>query len=209
MIKMMYDISMNISNNVQVYKNKENKKPHFTQVANFTEQGVYETEMTMNLHTGTHIDFPLHILDKGDTSSSLDLLRLFGEAIVIDLSNSQDDISSKDFIEQDIRENDFVLLKTKNSFSEEFLFNFAYLSADGANYLIQKNIQGVGTDGLGIERSQEGHPTHKILLSNQKLIIEGLRLKDIQPGRYDFICLPIKIDSVEALPARAILFNQK
>jgi len=206
---MIYDISMTISEDVQVYKNKDNKKPHFQNAANFLDNHVFETNLSMNLHTGTHIDFPLHIIEDGLTSDSLELKRLMGEAIVIDVTHVKDAIFISDIQDADIRENDYVLLKTKNSYSEDFLFDYAYLSEAAARFLVQKNIQGVGIDGLGIERSQDGHPTHVALLSKEKFIIEGLRLKAIQPGRYDFICLPIKLAHVEALPARAILIDQK
>ncbi|MDD3123510.1 MAG: cyclase family protein [Candidatus Izemoplasmatales bacterium] len=205
---MIHDISMAISKDIQVYKNKEIKKPFFIDIANYSNGSVYETNMTFNLHTGTHIDFPLHIIEHGETSDSLELSDLIGEAIVIDLSKVQDGIHSCDFINYEIKENDFVLLKTKNSETDHFLFDYTYLAEDGASYLISKNIKGVGIDALGIERSQVGHPTHKVLLNNGLFIIEGLRLKGIIEGRYDFIILPLKISNVEALPARAILIDK-
>jgi arylformamidase len=107
----------------------------------------------------------------------------------------------------DIQEDDFLLFKTKNSFKEEFINDFVFLSQDASAYLANKKIKGVGTDGLGIERSQEGHPTHKNLLSKNIVIIEGLRLKDVPEGTYQLICLPLKIDNVEASLARAILIK--
>ncbi len=67
---------------------------------------------------------------------------------------------------------------------------------------------GVGTDGLGIERAQKGHPTHKILLGNDIIIIEGLRLKDVPEDVYDMFCLPLKIPGVEATPARVVLLKE-
>jgi arylformamidase len=47
------------------------------------------------------------------------------------------------------------------------------------------------------------------LLNKGLFIIEGLRLKGIKEGRYDFIILPLKISNVEALPARAILIDKE
>ena len=63
----------------------------------------------------------------------------------------------------------------------------------------------MGTDGLGIERGQENHETHKILLGNDIHIIEGLNLFEIVSGEYTLIALPIKIEGVEASPVRAVL----
>jgi len=98
-------------------------------------------------------------------------------------------------------------LKTKNSFSDDFDYNFVYLSGDAAKYLVSKKIIGVGIDGLGIERNQPTYDTHKSLLSNKVMILEGLRLKEVLEGSYKLIILPLKIANVEASPARAILIE--
>jgi arylformamidase len=145
---MIYDISMTISKDIQVYKNKENKKPVFDDVANYANGSVYETNMTFNLHTGTHIDFPLHIIEHGMTSDSLELTKLLGDAIVIDLSKIEDGIHASDLINHKIKENDFVLLKTKNSEVDNFLFDYAYLAEDASSYLVTKNIRFVGIDAF-------------------------------------------------------------
>jgi arylformamidase len=42
-------------------------------------------------------------------------------------------------------------------------------------------------------------------LSKDIVIIEGLRLKDINEGPYKLYCLPLSIKGVEASPARVIL----
>ena len=62
---------------------------------------------------------------------------------------------------------------------------------------------------MGIERSQEGFPTHRSLLSNGIVILEGLRLKDIAEGDYILISLPLKIENVEAAPCRAVLLEKE
>lgn len=104
---------------------------------------------------------------------------------------------------------EILLLKTKNSFSDGFSDDFAYLAASGAVYLAGEGARAVGTDGLGIERAQEGHPTHKILLGHGIPVIEGLRLADVPEGDYELLCLPLRIAGVEALPARAVLYPLK
>jgi arylformamidase len=161
----------------------------------------------MNLHTGTHIEFPLHMLEKGNNSNTENLNLLIGEAKVFDLTNIQEKISLDDIKTLNINENDFIIFKTRNSFTETFDYNFVYLTEDAAKYLAQQKIRGVGIDALGIERAQTGHPAHKIMLSNNIIILEGLRLKDVPEGVYELFCLPLKIANVEALPVRAILIN--
>jgi arylformamidase len=70
MNKKIYDISMSIHPTMQVYKNYEHKKPRFTIHNDFKTHGTYETDLAMNLHTGTHIDFPLHMIEHGANSDS-------------------------------------------------------------------------------------------------------------------------------------------
>lgn len=98
-----------------------------------------------------------------------------------------------------------ILFKTKNSYSETFHSEFVYLSEEAAECLATADLKGVGIDGLGIEREQSEHPTHKRLLEKDILIYEGLNLKDVEEGIYEFIGLPLKIGDVEASPVRAIL----
>lgn len=69
----------------------------------------------------------------------------------------------------------------------------------------EKGIRGVGIDSLGIERSQPEHETHKVLLGNNIIIIEGLRLQDIDEGVYMMYALPLKIVGGDGAPARVIL----
>lgn len=205
---MIYDISYKLSPDIQVYKDNPSKKPVFTTTSNHVENHVHETTITINLHTGTHVDFPLHMIEGGATSDSEDLNPLIGECKVLDLTHVKEAITVLDLKQFEIEKHDFLLFKTKNSFSETFLFDFTYLTEDAAIYLKDKKIRGVGTDGLGIERAQSNHLTHKTLLSNNIIIIEGLRLKDIEPKTYDFICLPLSIEGVEASLARAILIEK-
>ena len=102
---------------------------------------------------------------------------------------------------------EWVLLKTRNSLSEEFLPDFVYLNEDGARYVKELGLRGVGTDGLGIERAQPDYATHKTLFESHILIVEGLRLKDVPAGTYFMVIAPLKLTGIEAAPARAFLLG--
>ncbi len=205
---MIYDVSMAITPEIQVYKNMPSKKPKFKNIANFGQDGFYESEITMNLHTGTHIDYPLHMIENGNDSNHEVLTNMISDVKIFDVSYLTESIDLNSIRKFDIQEGDFVFFKTKNSYSEEFLPDFTYLGSDAAKYLRDKRIKGVGIDGLGIERSQANHPTHIALLDQGILIIEGLRLKEVKQGIYKMICLPLKIMNVEATPARIILLDK-
>jgi arylformamidase len=204
----IFDISMTITKDMQVYKNIEDKKPTFTVASNFETGSSYETKITFNLHTGTHMDFPLHMIPNGETSDTLDLSQLIRSVKVFDLTHLTDSIDVSDLINLDIEKDDFLLFKTRNSFEEVFNFNFIYINESASVYLAEKGIKGVGVDGLGVERDQKGHPTHKHLMYSNITIIEGLRLKEVPEGIYQMFALPIKIAHVDALPLSVILVKE-
>lgn len=199
------DISMPITQSMNVYKDKAEKTPVITVVSDFSTGSAYETKLEMNLHTGTHIDMPLHILENGKTIETLDLEKVFTKCKVFDLTQAEEKISEEHLSGKAISEGDFILLKTKNSLVENPGKDFVYLDQSGAEYLAGKKVCGVGIDSLGIERDQPGHETHKILLSSEIVILEGLLLKHIEEGEYFLSALPLSIPGAEGAPVRAVL----
>jgi len=112
--------------------------------------------------------------------------------------------------EYKIEENSFIIFKTKNSepgFLENSPEKFIYLAESGAEYLIENDIKGVGIDTNGIERSQSEHPTHKKLLRENIMILEGLRLDQVPAGDYILLLSLLKIAESDGLPGRAYLFE--
>lgn len=203
----IYDISVVISPNMTVYKDYPHKKPVFTNVSNFETGSSYETDIKMNVHSGTHVDFNLHMLKDGNTSSNTILSNYITDAKVFDLTHLKDKIEADDLKELNIEKDDFVLFKTRNSNVEHFDFEFVYVTESAAKYLAEKQIKGVGVDALGIERDQAGHPTHKTLMNHNIVILEGLRLKDIVPQSYILIALPLKFEGLDGSPVRAVLLE--
>lgn len=214
----LYDISMTIEPGMAVYKNKAEKKPQIETVQNFNEGSVFESRLGIDLHTGTHLDLPLHMIPAGGDSGLWTPDNMFTACIVLDYTDlasesvSAGDLEQKEEIIWGYRKPASglawtVLLKTKNSLQEEFDFSFTYLDRTGASYLAEKELAGIGIDALGIERNQPNHETHKTLLGAGLWILEGLRLAEVPEGKYMLAVMPLKIKGVEALPARAALLN--
>ncbi|MED1865693.1 cyclase family protein [Fictibacillus nanhaiensis] len=201
----IYDVSLPIFEGMPVYKNKPEKQPEF----NTSQNGhVTETRISMDVHTGTHVDAPLHMVPGGDTIETLPIEKLVRKAKVIDLTSSSGYISALDLADKDIQKDDFVLFKTKNSWDTEFNFEFIYVNSEAAKVLAEIGVAGVGIDALGVERAQENHPTHKQLFQNNIIIIEGLQLKDVPEGEYIMVAAPLKIRGLDASPARIVLIEQ-
>jgi arylformamidase len=203
----IYDISMPITADMPVYKGKASKRPIITVESDHNTGTAYETSIKMNLHTGTHLDRPLHMIPDGATMDSYKLEELITECNVLNLTKVKDCITEKDLREKDVRPGDFVLLKTRNSFEPILEQDFIYLEKSGAKYLADLKVRGVGIDSLGIERNQSGHETHLALMEIGAHILEGLRLAEIKEDRYELIALPIHIAGAEAAPVKAILLK--
>lgn len=207
----MYDISMTIKKDMLVYKGKDEIRPRLTTVRDFTQGDAHETEIKMNVHTGTHIDAPLHMLEDGENGNLFFAENPFYQAQLIDLSHKEEKITAADLKNYNIEENSFIILKTKNSepgFLKKTPEKFIYLDESGAEYLLQQNIKGVGIDTNGIERAQADHPTHKKLLREKIIILEGLRLNNIPEGEYVLLLSMLKVEKSDGLPARAYLFEK-
>ncbi|WP_243290163.1 cyclase family protein [Bacillus sp. FJAT-47783] len=200
----LYDVTAPIFEGMPVYKNKPEKQPKIQTVTN---AHVTESRIDMDLHTGTHVDSPLHMINDGDTMETISIEDLVGQVKLFDLTTVKDRITKKDIESLNIKKGDFILFKTTNSFDEEFNFEFIFVAEDAATYLAEVGVKGIGIDGLGIERSQPGHPTHRTLFSHQVIIMEGLRLKEVPEGEYFMVAAPLKIQGTDAAPARVLLFD--
>jgi len=203
----IHDISMTIEKEMGVYKNIEGKRPAIKFDRKIPKDSINESSICMNLHTGTHIDAPYHVDDMGATIDTIDLNKLITKCRVLDLTKIVGGITKDDLMCKNIMRGEFLLLKTKNSFTEEFEPDFIFVEKSGAEYLAEKEIIGVAIDSFGIERAQPDHETHKTLFNKGVIIIEGVRLKEIEEAEYLMCALPLKIKGVDGAPARIVLIK--
>jgi arylformamidase len=162
----------------------------------------------MSVHTGTHIDAPLHFINGGHDVIGFSLHTFIGRVKIFEIKNNSE-ISLNEVQDLPINSNDRVFFKTKNSdvdwINQPFNRNYIHLSLDAAKYLSDRNIIAIGIDYLSIGGLTDGAEVHLALLRKNILIIEGLQLREIIPGEYDMICLPIKIKNSDGSPARVII----
>ncbi len=201
------DISMTVRSDMPVYHDDPKKRPVHTVERSIPPDNSNESALYMNLHTGTHLDSPFHMIQGGWPTEFLPLERLITPCRVLDLTHVEEKITRGDLEDLSIREGDFLLFKTSNSAHQKWREDFVYLERSGAEYLASLRVGGVGTDALGIERAQPGHETHITLLRNEIVILEGLRLAHVEPGRYLLIALPVKIEGADGAPTRAVLIQ--
>ena len=205
----IYDISLEISEGMVVWKNKDSKRPKIEVTSTTRTGNANESRLHLDSHTGTHVDAPFHFLQNGKKINSISTGKFLGECVVVDLTKiKKRGIEKEDLVNAKVRKNDIVILKTSNEYKKTFDFNFVYLAESGAKFLASKKIKGVGINALGIERSQPSYGTHKSLLGKGIIIFEGLELSEIKPGRYFFVGLPLKVKDADGAPMRAVLVKK-
>lgn len=164
--------------------------------------------LTMGSHTGTHVDAPYHFLADGPKLGEVPLDRMVGEALVLDL-RGRPAVDRAALAGGAIKAGDIVLCLTDNSRRWEkpgFQRDFTYLTEDAATFLVAAGVRAIGMDYLSIEKfGSPDFPVHKILLGAGVFVIEGLDLRQVAPGRYTLVCLPLKFPTLDGAPARAIL----
>ncbi|MBF0216845.1 MAG: cyclase family protein [Candidatus Omnitrophica bacterium] len=172
---------------------------------------VYGSKLELSAHTGTHLDAPLHFLENGPSVDKLPIGSMVGPSRVVVIKDARA-IKPEELAKHSIRKGERLLLKTVNSGIigkiRHFRKDYVYLTLDGARYLAEKKVRLVGIDYYsigGIDKAAKGRGTHKVLMSANIPIIEGLDLSGVKEGRYDLIVLPLRLAGSEASPVRAVV----
>jgi arylformamidase len=168
------------------------------------------TQLSMDVHSGTHVDAPRHFIDHGETVEDLGLDPFIGPAIVLETGWAKEITASVLGAAMIPERTERLLLRTANSLRPDlyrtpFDKDYAALTLDGAEWLASKDLRLVGIDYLSIQRYSESPDVHRTLLGAGVPVLEGLCLAAVAPGEYQLICLPMRLANVEGAPARAIL----
>jgi arylformamidase len=160
----------------------------------------------LSAHSGTHVDAPRHFFDNAAGTEALPLEMLLGRTRVIEVL-SRRAIGPEDL--PDLSEDVRLLIKTHNSRfwgSPEFHQDYVGVTEAGARHLLDRGIKVLGVDYLSVEEFKKpGAPAHHVLLGGGAIVIEGLNLRDVEPGIYDMYCLPLLIVGGDGAPARVVL----
>ena len=170
------------------------------------------TRIAMSVHTGTHLDAPLHFIGDGKDVTTLALETLIGPAQLVEVADA-DAIDAAVLDSLSIpAETERLLIKTRNSHlwsqpKATFHTDFVAVAASGADWLVEHGIRLVGVDYLSVAPYGDSTPTHVTLLQAGVIPVEGLNLSAVQPGKYQLICLPLKLEGCEGAPTRAVLID--
>jgi arylformamidase len=182
---------------------------HINRVHDYASgDGLVLSHIDLGVHTGTHMDAPLHFVPDGATIDQIPLDATVGPARVIEITDVES-VKPAELEAANIQPGERILLKTANSNdrwnTDEFQKDFVYISREGAAYLASIPIRAVGVDYLSVGGFfKDGPETHRALLGAGIWVIEGLNLAALSSGSYELICLPLKLMGAEGAPARAI-----
>ena len=165
--------------------------------------------ISLGAHTGTHMDAPVHFVRGGEGMDRMPLDATVGRARVVGIQDPTS-IKPDELRPLGLAPGERVLFKTLNSArvwqTDEFVEDFVYVSQEAARYLVECGVRTVGVDYLSVGGfHKDGVETHEALLGAGIWVIEGLDLSEVEPGEYELICLPLKVQGSDGAPARAIL----
>ncbi len=202
----IYDISQTLHEGMSVWPGDPPFRQHqLLQIREGTASNVSALEMSV--HTGTHIDVPLHLNVSGLDTAGMPLHPFIGSARVFSISVHQC-IRTTDLSILDWRGVERALFKTRSSGSAEFSFQeeFVYFQEDAAEFLARQGVLLVGTDAPSVDAAgSKKLSVHRMLLEHEIVILENARLEGVPPGDYELICLPLKLSGSDGSPVRAIL----
>lgn len=167
------------------------------------------TRIDFGAHTGTHVDAPCHFYPDGKGAEALSLDVLVGPCLVVDAtwaSGSLDAAAVKRMALPPGTER--VLVRTENSWLWErpdFTRDFVRFDGSGARALVDAGVRLVGLDYLSIGDGD----AHRVLLGDGDVVpVEGLDLRQVEPGAYELICLPLRVVGSDGAPSRAVLVRR-
>ncbi len=205
------DISRPISEGVAVWPGDSHVS--ITQAKTIPEHGVQVSNLSLCVHTATHMDAPAHFVSGGGLVHEVAIEQMIGDAYVIEYPG-KGPIEPSFFQSLNLPSTvTRLLLKTTNSHhhptDRAFDPAFVAISPASARWLAERHIKLVGIDGPSIQAYDDpDNTTHEILLHAGIVILEGLNLKEAAAGRYHLIALPLHILNVEGAPVRAVLTKE-
>ncbi len=200
------DISAPLRAGMTVWPGDE--PPRIERAQSFERGDPYNlTRLAISAHTGTHLDAPLHFLRDGRPMDALPAELMLGPARVV---LAPGEVIGAADVPDDLEPGARVLFRTRNSerdlFAGTFYEDYVHLGRDAAEKLAAARAALVGIDALSVSGFREDPAeTHRVLLGAGVWILEGIRLAGVEPGEYELLCAPLRIEGADGAPARAMV----
>ena len=197
------------STNLRVDITPHRRGPGFWQVSSVSQ----------GLHTGAHIDSPLHVFKDGVTTAEISLDQVIGEAVSVDLSfvGANHKITIDDLKRggaDKVKKRDIVLLRTDWTDKmygkwPDYFTQSPFFPPESAEWLVAKDPKSIGFDFFEEycarlpDFTSEDFPMHRVILGAGIVIMEGItNLGALPRQRVPFYAPFYKIEGTEGAPAR-------
>jgi arylformamidase len=204
----IYDVTVPLDVRVPIYPGD----PAFRldRVASLADGAVCNlSKLDCGVHTGTHVDAPVHFIEGAAGVDGLPLAAMLGRAEVVDATSLPGHVDAAALADLPIPAGtERLIFKTRNSrlwSSPAFVEDFVGVTAEAAVTLVERGVRLVGIDYLSIAPPGDPTPTHLALLKAGVVVLEGLDLRAVPPGSYDLVCLPARLVGADGAPARVVL----
>ena len=193
---MIYDISQEVFG-CQVYPG--DPAPERSVISSMEKGDLYNlTAFNMCAHNGTHVDAPFHFLKDGKTIDAIGLEAFVGPAFVTELHGI---ISSHDAME--------ILKKARDCDPEAakriLIKGSAVVSSEAAKVFASNGILLLGNESQTVGPEDAPMEVHLILLGSGVVLLEGIRLGEVEEGRYFLCAAPLNLSGADGSPCRAVL----
>ena len=193
---MIYDISQEVFG-CQVYPG--DPAPERSVISSMEKGDLYNlTAFNMCAHNGTHVDAPFHFLKDGKTIDAIGLEAFVGPAFVTELHGI---ISSHDAME--------ILKKARDCNPEAakriLIKGNAVVSSEAAKVFASNGILLLGNESQTVGPEDAPMEVHLILLGSGVVLLEGIRLGEVEEGRYFLCAAPLNLSGADGSPCRAVL----
>ena len=173
--------------------------PRREQLCSMEQGDLYNlSAFSMCAHNGTHLDAPAHFIKEGKTVEALSLEKTVGYCFVARHQGVVKEKDAEDILARAKRAKDGaqmrILIKGKATVSEQA----AEVFARAGIYLLGNESQTVGPEDAPMK-------THMILLSREVVLLEGVRLEEVDEGVYFLLAQPLLLGGTEGAPCRAVL----
>lgn len=165
------------------------------------------TELKMCAHNGTHVDAPYHFLDEGKTIDQVDLKRFVGYAYV---AGHEGILKAEDaeLILKNAREaSDKSDLTDCDAYNRILIKGDAVMSEEAARVFADNGILLFGNESQTVGPLDAPMAVHLIMLGAEIVLLEGIRLGEVEEGVYMLNAAPLNLGGADGAPCRAILIK--
>ena len=189
----IYDISQEVFS-CQVYPG--DPKPEKQTLCSTDAGELYNlTAFSMCAHNGTHIDAPFHFLGEGKTVDQMDLEHFVGDCYV---ARHDGDVTASDAE---------AILEKAGGAERILIGGPATVTAEAAEVFAGSGIKLLGNESQSVGPENAPMQVHKILLSKEIALLEGVVLTDVPEGYYLLSAAPLNLAGADGAPCRAYLLK--